>query len=134
MKTAITTGILSVAGAVAFGTLAFGTGQTANAGTDDVILNKREDTAVSWVVADDDDGDDNTRSRNSRTDGPSHDNTNSASRDHTNSRFTAVSRDRDRSRGDLTRDWTRDGGDRTKDKSKNKTNDRSRNDTRRNWR
>ena len=80
MKTAITTGILSVAGAVAFGTLAFGTGQTANAGTDDVILNKREDTAVSWVVADDDDGDDNTRSRNSRTDGPSHDNTNSASR------------------------------------------------------
>lgn len=134
MKTAITTGILSVAGAVAFGTLAFGTGQTANAGTDGVILNKREDTAVSWVVADDDDGDDNTRSRNSRTDGPSHDNTNSASRDHTNSRFTAVSRDRDRSRGDLTRDWTRDGGDRTKDKSKNKTNDRSRNDTRRNWR
>ena len=133
MKTAVTSGILAVAGAVAFGGLAFGTGQTASAGSDDVVLNKREDTALSWVVADDDDGDDNT-TRGSRTDGPSHDNTNSASRDHTNSRFTAVSRDRDRSRGDLTRDWTRDGGDRTKDKSRYITNDRSRNDTRRVWR
>lgn len=132
MRTAITTGILTVASAVGFGTLAFGAGQTATAtGSDDVILNKREDTAVQWVVADDDDGDDNTRSR---TEGPSHDNTNSASHDSTNSRFTAVSRDRDRSRGDLTRDWTRDGGDRTKDKSRHHTNDRSRNDTRRNWR
>jgi len=42
-----------------------------------------------------------------------------------------MSRDRDRSRGDLTKDWTRDGGDRTRDHSKNQTNDRSRNDTRR---
>ncbi len=48
----------------------------------------------------------------------------------TNSRFTAVSRDRDRSRSDKTRDWTRDGGDRTRDWSANKTNDKSRADTR----
>jgi len=42
-----------------------------------------------------------------------------------------VSRDRDLSRGDNTRDWTRDGkGDRTRDWSQNRTNDRSRNDTR----
>jgi hypothetical protein len=51
--------------------------------------------------------------------------------DGTNSRHTPVSRDRDLSRGDLTKDWTRDGGDRTRDHSKLKTNDRSRNDTRR---
>jgi hypothetical protein len=132
MKTAITSGILTLAGAVGFGALAMGTGQTAASGSDEMILNKREDTAVQWVVADDD-ADDDTNT-GSRTDGPSHDNTNSASHDGTNSRFTAVSRDRDRSRGDLTRDWTRDGGDRTKDKSRNHTNDRSRNDTRRKWR
>jgi hypothetical protein len=51
--------------------------------------------------------------------------------DSTNSRFTAVSRDRDLSRSDKTRDWTKDGsGDRKRDWSANKTNDRSRNDTR----
>ncbi len=53
-----------------------------------------------------------------------------ASRDATNSRETPVSRDRDLSRGDLTRDWTWDGGDRTRDWSRNSTNDASRNDTR----
>ena len=43
-----------------------------------------------------------------------------------------MSRDRDNSRGDKTRDWTRDGaGDKKRDWSANKTNDRSRNDTRR---
>ena len=52
------------------------------------------------------------------------------SNDGTNSRVTPVSRDKDRSRGDLTKDWTRDGGDRTRDWSRNTTNDKSRNDTR----
>jgi len=42
-----------------------------------------------------------------------------------------VSRDNDRSRGDRTKDWTRDGGDKTRDHSANQTNDGSRNDTRR---
>ena len=53
-----------------------------------------------------------------------------ASRDKTNSKRTPVSRDRDRSRGDKTRDWTLDGGDRTRDRTPNSTNDRSRHDTR----
>jgi hypothetical protein len=44
--------------------------------------------------------------------------------------MTGVSRDRDNSRRDLTKDWTRDGGDKTRDFSRNLTNDKSRNDTR----
>jgi hypothetical protein len=133
VNTAIRTGMLTLAGAVGVGVLALGTNGVANASDkDSAVLNKRDDHSSSWVVADDDD-DDNTNT-GTKTDGPSHDNTNSASRDHTNSRFTAKSRDRDMSRGDLTRDWTRDGGDKTKDKSANFTNDRTRNDTRRVWR
>ena len=50
--------------------------------------------------------------------------------DGTRSNYTGVSRDRDRSRGDVTKDWTMDGGDRTRDLTRNLTNDRSRNDTR----
>ena len=54
-----------------------------------------------------------------------------ASNDRTGSGYTAVSADRDRSRGDKTRDFTRDGqGDRTRDFSQNRTNDRSLGDTR----
>lgn len=37
---------------------------------------------------------------------------------------------RDNSRNKKVRDWTRDGGDRTRDRSRNSTNDRSRNNTR----
>ena len=80
---------------------------------------KRDDDRP-LVAADDDDGgddDDWTRSRKSR--------------DRTNSRHTGVSRDRDRSRGDLTRDKTRDGpGGKKRDWSRHHTNDASRNDTR----
>ena len=51
--------------------------------------------------------------------------------DATNSRFTKVSRDRDLSRADKTRDRTKDGaGTAKRDWSQNRTNDRSRNDTR----
>jgi hypothetical protein len=100
---------------------------------DSAIKRNDDDSADLVMVADDDDldpaggtnsnsGADNTRSRD--TSGVN-------SNDGTNSRNTPVSRDRDRSRGDLTKDWTRDGGDRTRDHSKFKTNDRSRNDTRR---
>jgi hypothetical protein len=53
------------------------------------------------------------------------------SRDGTDSRVTSVSRDRDRSRGDLTRDRTKDGpGTSTRDRTPNRTNDRSKHDTR----
>lgn len=68
-------------------------------------------------------------SRHATNDGSRHDSR--ASNDRTGSGHTAVSADRDRSRGDKTRDWTRDGqGDRTRDFSQNRTNDRSRGDTR----
>ncbi|MGQ0632230.1 MAG: hypothetical protein ACT4P1_14505 [Sporichthyaceae bacterium] len=53
------------------------------------------------------------------------------SHDATNSKFSKVSRDRDISRGDLTRDLTNDGkGKNNVDDSRNSTNDQSRNDTR----
>jgi len=86
---------------------------------------KRDEDAVDLVLMDDDDDDDTNDDTNSNTG-------NSAStNDNTASNFTGVSRDRDLSRSDKTRDWTRDGsGDRKRDWSGNKTNDRSRNDTR----
>ena len=127
----IRAGILTLAGSVGGGMLAIA--GVANADTGSALLTKREDSSSEWVVDDDDDGDDDgdttTRSGVSgpetRTGGAGT-NTN----DMTGSRVSAVSRDRDRSRGDQTRDWTRDGGDRTRDFSRNLTNDRSRNDTR----
>lgn len=91
---------------------------------------KREEDSIVLVAAEDDDGDDtnggtNTTSNDGNTD------KSGKSNDGTNSRFTSVSRDRDRSRGDLTKDFTKDGpGGWTRDHSKNHTNDRSRNDTR----
>lgn len=103
------------------------------ASNDDAVAKRDDDTPDVVLVADDDDDftpqkaqATNTRSRASRnTSGVN-------SNDHTNSRRTAVSRDRDRSRGDKTRDWTKDGkGGKKRDWSANRTNDRSRNDTRR---
>jgi hypothetical protein len=53
------------------------------------------------------------------------------SNDGTNSRVTPVSKDRDWSNDDLTKDWTKDGaGAKKRDWSRNHTNDRTRNDTR----
>jgi len=90
---------------------------------------KRDEDVVDLVLMDDDDDDDT----NDDTSGDTSANTgfSASTNDNTASNFTAVSRDRDLSRSDKTRDWTRDGtGDRTRDWSSNKTNDRSRNDTR----
>jgi hypothetical protein len=91
---------------------------------------KREEDSIVLVAAeeDDDDGDSNdvagTDSRSGNSSGVN-------SNDRTDSRHTGVSRDRDRSRGDLTRDRTKDGaGGNKRDWSQNHTNDRSRNDTR----
>jgi hypothetical protein len=97
--------------------------------TSEVVL-RREDDAAEVIVAEDDDGDDftdNTGSRSGRSGYTSGVNSNDA----TGSRHTGVSRDRDRSRGDKTRDWTKDGPrDRKRDWTGGHTNDRSRNDTR----
>ena len=90
---------------------------------DEVVLKKDEFKEVA-AMDDDDDGDTNTRSRSGYTSGAN-------SNDGTGSGHTGVSRDRDRSRGDKTRDWTRDGkGGIKRDFSGGHTNDRSRNDTR----
>jgi hypothetical protein len=123
MKKLIPTTLLGVAGLTVIGLI----GMQAPAVSADEAL-KRDDDGVELVlVADDDDDDTN--------DGTDDDDTRSRSRetnDGTRSNFTGVSRDRDVSRGDKTRDWTRDGaGDKKRDWSANRTNDRSRNDTRR---
>jgi hypothetical protein len=95
---------------------------TAFAGYDEAF--KRNDDGLEFVTTvddDDDDGDDNT-TFNSGT---------GNSNDGTNSRETRVSRDKDWSRDDLTKDRTRDGkGPSKRDWSQNRTNDRTRNDTR----
>lgn len=136
MSKLVRTGVLAVAGGVSAGLIAWGApvafadderGDRDDRGT----VYQRKDDSPDVVMAVDDDDDDDTNDRTDDTNTRSKNTGASKStRDHTNSRFTKVSRDRDKSRSDLTRDWTRDGGDRTRDWSKNKTNDASRNDTR----
>jgi hypothetical protein len=91
---------------------------------------KREEDSIVLVAAEEDDDDDDSNGlagTNSKSGNSSGVNSN----DRTNSRHTGVSRDRDYSRGDLTRDRTKDGpGGSKRDWSQNHTNDRSRNDTR----
>ena len=108
---------------------------TGTAAAEDRIAIKREDSYREVVAVDDrdDDDDESTRSRSGPENGTSRGDGTGVSfsrRDGTNSRMTGVSRDRDNSRRDLTKDWTRDGGDKTRDFSRNLTNDKSRNDTR----
>jgi hypothetical protein len=95
---------------------------------DEAYRAREEDLYVVSGADDDDDGDTGTgNTGGDTTSNTSGDNSN----DGTNSKHSAVSRDRDRSRGDLTKDRTRDGsGGPKRDWSRNHTNDRSRNDTR----
>jgi hypothetical protein len=130
-KTLISLSTLGMVAAVSVGVLGL---QVSAAADDSDVIAKREDRTPGLVLAvdDDDDGtadaDTNTRTR-TRTGGA--DTGNSRSRaDGTSSRVTGVSRGDDHSRGDLTKDFTDDGGDRTRDLTPNLTNDRSRNDTR----
>jgi len=95
----------------------------AMAGERDEAAFRRDDDYSEVVVSLDDDGGDDTNTNSRFTSGVD-------SNDRTGSGHSAVSRDRDRSRGDRTRDRTRDGGDRTRDRTGNHTNDRSRHDTR----
>ena len=128
MKKIVSTALLALVGLVAVGLLSLQTAGTSQA--NDEVSKRDDDSPELVLVADDDDNDTNdntgtnTRSRNTGV--------SRSTNDSTNSRFTAVSRDRDLSRADKTRDWTRDGrGDVKRDWSANRTNDRSRNDTRR---
>jgi hypothetical protein len=105
----------------------FGWGGASLADTDrsdtDVVFARDEDAGTVLATEGDDDGEDDD-GRVSFTSGGD-------SNDGTNSRVTSVSRGDDLSRGDLTRDPTKDGpGTSTRDRTANHTNDRSRNDTR----
>jgi len=98
----------------------------ARQGDREAFIRRDDDADAELAVAerDDDSGDSDGDDSASFTSGVD-------SNDGTNSRHTAVSRDRDRSRGDLTRDRTKDGpGGPTRDWTRNKTNDRTRNDSR----
>ena len=118
------TSLLGVAGLTLVGLVGM---QTPAIGADEA---KREDDTTEIVLVADDDDDDTFDDPDDGDDGDDADS--KVSNDNTRSNVTAVSRDRDQSRGDKTRDWTRDGkSDKKKrDWSANKTNDRSRNDTR----
>jgi len=105
------------------------TGATA-APEERAVVAKRQDAVSELATVDDDDDDANRDQTNTNSNTRSKTGNSRSARDNTNSRVTNVSRDRDLSRRDLTKDWTRDGGDRTRDNSRNHTNDRSRNDTR----
>ncbi|MGH8892374.1 MAG: hypothetical protein ACRDWY_03570 [Actinomycetes bacterium] len=99
----------------------FALAQSTAASGDDVAV-KREDT-VSVLSADDDDDDDEDTEA-------TFDSNTGESADGTSSRVTGVSRDRDVSNDDLTKDRTMDGGDPTRDHTQNHTNDATRDDTR----
>ena len=126
MKKIMSVATLGITGLVTAGLL--GLPGTASAGPD---YAKRDEDGVDLVLMDDDDDDDtNDGDTDTNTNGDTNTGYSKSTNDNTNSRFTAVSRDRDISRSDKTKDWTRDGGTRTRDHSANKTNDASRNDTR----
>ena len=137
MKALMRTGIATLATSVGAGLVVMGVG-AANAGSDDQTFAKREDNVREWVLAadDDDDNDDNRlrddTSRSGISSGTWHSRESSGrSGDRTRSGYTKRSWDRDKSWGDKSRDFTRDGkGSATRDFSLNLTNDRSRNDTR----
>ena len=128
MKKLLPIGTLGLAGLVGAGLMAL-PGTTVAASVDEEAAIKREDSAAELVLVSDDDDDDDTGNTNTNTNTGASRSTN----DGTRSNFTAVSRDRDLSRSDKTKDFTFDGaGDtRTRDLTANRTNDRSRNDTRR---
>jgi len=138
MHKALRLSTLALAGATTTGLIAFTAPAIADDG-DDAAYKRESDTGQVVATADRDDDDDDTG-------GDTNTGTNSGTNSHagaatgdsrsradgTNSRVTGVSRDRDHSLDDRTKDWSKDGpGTRTRDHSANQTNDRSRHDTRR---
>jgi len=124
VKKIIPAALIATAGAVVVGLI----GMQAPAVAEEAV--KRDDDAIELVLADDEDGDDTNN--DDSTDAEDSSAPSLATNDNTNSRVSAVSRDRDISRSDLTKDFTIDGaGDQVRDLSANSTNDNSRSDTRR---
>lgn len=135
MRKLLSFGTLGLAGAVGVGLMAL-PGATVAASFDEGAAVKREDGVTELVLVDDDDDDDTADDSVDSADSVASADTftgfSRSTNDRTRSNFTKVSRDRDISRSDKTRDWTRDGkNDRKKrDWTADSTNDRSRNDTR----
>lgn len=105
-------------------------------GESSAMLTKQEDGDEPVLLdRDDDDDDDQDLYRGGGDDTDDSDSggftSGQNSNDGTNSRRTGVTHNTDRSRGDLTRDRTKDGpGGSTIDRSRHQTNDGSRHDTR----
>lgn len=113
--------LIGLAGLVGVGVMAWPTVGASSA--DGYLKRDEQETEIVLVDDDGDDSNDTSRSRNTGISNPTSDNT--------RSNFTRVSRDRDLSRSDKTRDRTRDGkGPMKRDWSGGRTNDRSRNDSR----
>ena len=121
--------IAALAALLGFGLFALT--QSTSATADDVVA-KRDGSSTVLLSHDDDDDDDDDDADDDDTDetGASSPSGTGVSNDGTGSRVTAVSRDRDISNDDLTKDRTMDGGDPTLDRTANHTNDASKNDTR----
>ena len=123
--------ILMLAALFAFGS--FGVAYASATKSDDLAAKREEEAKEVVAVADDDPDDDTTDDGGDGGDDTSRSRGTSGvnSNDRTGSGHSRVSRDRDRSRGDKTRDRTRDGkGGKKRDWSGGHTNDRSRNDSR----
>jgi hypothetical protein len=128
-------------GKILIGVLAFAFGAAmpvgafTNEGKDQAMV-RDEDLVITSDDDEDDDGDRNALGAGTNTNTNTNSNSNGFtsgvnSNDKTNSRVTPVTRDRDRSRGDLTRDRTDDGpGPKKRDWTDNRTNDRTRRDSR----
>ena len=123
MKNLLPTSIVGLAGLVTVGLISL-QNPTATSSAGDEFAKREDDTPELVLVADDDDADSNDDT--SRFTGFSR-----STNDGTRSNFTRVSRDRDLSRSDKTRDKTYDGvGGLKRDWSGGRTNDASRNDSR----
>lgn len=123
MRKLLPTALLGISGVVTVGLFAM-QAPTVTANVGDEFAKREDDSAELVLVDDDDDADSNGDT--SRFTGYSR-----STGDNTRSNFTRVSRDRDWSRSDKTRDWTHDGvGPWKRDWSGGRTNDNSRNDSR----
>ena len=108
MKKILPTTLLGVAGLTAFGLIAMATpvvSATPTRPPSATTTRRRWSWSPTTTMTTPTTTTTTTRTRNS----PSYTDQSRDTNDNTNSRFTEVSRDRDKSRGDKTRDWTRDG-------------------------
>jgi hypothetical protein len=150
IRTLLSLAISGLAGVLALGLVAMNGPANAAGDTDAYVKRVDRSSDLVTVDGDDDDEDDETATNSGTgtgagngtagtnsvtvgqtgTDTGTNTGSSNSTDDGTGSRLTAVSREDDASRGDLTKDFTTDGGDRTRDLTPNLTNDQSRNDTR----